>query len=204
MKEREKSKERGLAHVQKKEERDLGGSSDFASGFVLSDLSTFGILYVLYAYERSKNVDLFNSCQKLLSADVGAIKSILLLTGSWLVVVAVQLVRRDKSRVASFLFSNVIGCGVFFLVIVAFEYAGKFSSGISMVTNDFYMYYFVFIALHGIHVLIGMFVLALCRSKMRMADSCKEDINFIETCGTFWHVVTVIWIMLFPLLYLSG
>ncbi|MBI5445757.1 MAG: cytochrome c oxidase subunit 3 [Deltaproteobacteria bacterium] len=172
------------------------------TGFVLFDLFFFSDLFVVYLYDRAKNLALFRASQDGLNADVGAINTVILLTSSWFVVAAVQAARQEKGKLASGLLAAASGCGGLFLLVKGFEYAGKFRAGLSMVTNDFYMYYFVLTGFHGIHVLIGIVLLTICWKKVRAAAACEEQIPLLEKCGTYWHVVDVIWIMLFPLLYL--
>lgn len=172
------------------------------TAIMLYDLFLFGAIFVSYTLDRNKDVDLFNSSQEVVNANVGAINTIILLTSSWFVVAAIEMAKEEKWRISSRLFSGAICCGVLFMMVKAFEYAVKVSAGLSMVTNDFFMYYFVLTGFHGLHVLIGILFLAFCRWKARTAVSSGENVLFFEKCGTYWHVVDVIWIMLFALLYL--
>lgn len=185
----------------KRKARHLPAGLEF-TGFVLFDLFYFADLFVLYAYDRSKNVDLFRASQQVVSASIGTINTVLLLTSSWFVVVAIQMAKQENGKISAEFFRAAIGCGALFIMLKGFEYAGKFHAGLSLVTNDFYMYYFVLTGFHGVHVLIGMLLLSICWNKARTVVSCEAQIPFFEKCGTYWHVVDIIWIMLFALLYL--
>ena len=83
-----------------------------------------------------------------------------------------------------------------------FEYQEKIDAGIMLTTNDFYMYYYMFTGLHLMHVLIGMGVLAFMWNVTRTGDLGEKIINTLESGASFWHMVDILWIVLFALLYL--
>ena len=82
------------------------------------------------------------------------------------------------------------------------EYSAKLDAGLSLTTNEFFTFYFVLTGLHMIHVLVGMVVLALLWMRMRIAHTAEQDRVWVEGGATFWHMVDLLWIVIFPLLYL--
>ena len=91
------------------------------------------------------------------------------------------------------------------------EYSEKLSAGITITSNDFYMYYYIFTGLHFLHVLIGMGVLVFLWYRARLAAKnslardtavIEKDMVLVESGASYWHMVDLLWIVLFPLLYL--
>jgi len=102
-------------------------------------------------------------------------------------------------------------CGLGFAAVKIIEYREKITAGITLTTNDFYMYYYIFTGLHFLHVLIGMGVLVFLWFKARAAVQRKGELSdgdnekemmLIESGASYWHMVDLLWIVLFPLLYL--
>jgi nitric oxide reductase NorE protein len=94
------------------------------------------------------------------------------------------------------------GVGCLFVAIKAVEYYEKFSAGITPATNDFFMYYFVLTGLHLAHVVVGLVVLAALSFLARKPQPTRTHIAFFEGGGCFWHMVDLLWIIIFPLLFL--
>ena len=127
----------------------------------------------------------------------------ILLTSSWLVALAVQLAHRRASRERiSRLLAWGAACGLAFAVLKAVEYAKKLWAGISMLTNDFYMYYFTLTGLHLVHVAAGTLILLFLWRKASTASYERGNLAGLEAGATFWHMVDLLWVVLFPLLYL--
>ena len=170
--------------------------------FVLADMSMFGLFFSSFVYERLKNVSLFNSSQEALDSNLGAINTLVLLTSSWFVVLAVQAIKRDKISCAPKFLLLAFFCGGVFVAIKFYEYGAKFKAGISMLTNDFYMFYFVLTGIHFIHVIAGMIVLIIIWRNAGKGQYKSTSRRGLESGATYWHMVDLLWIMIFPLLYL--
>ncbi len=168
---------------------------------VLGDMCVFGLFFGVFTYFQGLNPELYSQSQATLNTHYGAVNTLLLLLSSWLVVVAVDGLREGHNiRAAKFLISAFL-CGAGFCVIKVIEYSEKISSGIGITTNEFFMYYYVLTGLHFLHVLIGMAVLIYLAGKTRRELSDK-DIQVFESGAIFWHMVDLLWIVIFPLLYL--
>ncbi len=169
--------------------------------FILAELLAFGVFFVVYAVARAKNVDLFNAMQDTLDRDAGALNTVLLITGSWCVARAVAAIKADR-RVASadFLGWGMV-CGVGFLVVKMFEYEAKFALGVNLTTNTFYMFYLSLTFFHFMHVILGLIILAAVWLKTRRGGYSATDHRGMETGASYWHMVDLVWIILFPLVY---
>jgi nitric oxide reductase NorE protein len=100
------------------------------------------------------------------------------------------------------LFIAAMVCGFGFVIIKGFEYGEKFSAGIGLTTNDFYMLYFAFTGIHLVHVLVGLVVLGILSSLSGKPQAGKSGMVWIESGAVFWHLVDLLWVVLFSLFYL--
>ena len=170
--------------------------------FLAGDMAVFGLFFISFMTERSKNVALFNLSRQALDINAGGINTLILLTSSWLVVLAVQAAKSDQLKRIPWLLGASVLCGAAFAVLKIIEYAAKIRHGISMLTNDFYMFYFIFTGIHLLHVIGGTVVLALLWNKSRAGLCHSGNLRGLESGASFWHMVDLLWIVLFPLLYL--
>lgn len=166
------------------------------------DLLTFGLFFCTFMFYRGQDVDLYRASQLALNRDLGALNTTLLLTSSWLVVNAVAAFRERSTAFASRLFSAAIICGLGFVISKLFEYGEKVRAGILPTTNEFYMFYYAFTGIHLLHVLIGLLVLIFLLARSRRAWTEPSQVRLIEGGAVFWHLVDLLWVVLFALLYL--
>ncbi|WP_114970554.1 cytochrome c oxidase subunit 3 [Rhodoferax ferrireducens] len=170
--------------------------------FVAGDLIVFSVFFILIALGQKEKSDLFLQSRVQLDLGAGLLNTLLLLTGSWFVAIGVQRCRTGLSATASRFFSLGILCGVGFVANKGLEWNAKFAHGINPATNYFFMYFFVFTGIHLLHVLVGIGVLFMLRSVSRNPLMNARRIRTLESGATFWHLVDLLWIVLFALLYL--
>lgn len=166
--------------------------------FILAEMAVFAIFFVAYAFARARQVELFDFYQQTLDRRAGALNTVLLISSSWLVALAVAAARREDPRAASRLLALGFlgGCG--FVVVKCFEYAAKFAAGVTLSSNTFYMFYLSLTFFHFMHVLLGLVVLAVLWRRTRAG---RADVNVLESGAAYWHMVDLLWIVLFPLVY---
>lgn len=169
--------------------------------FIFAELLAFGIFFISYAFARANNVELFNQSQLLLNRETGAINALVLITSSYFVVRAVAEIKQGMSRACARWLAFAIALGGVFLVVKVFEFHDKFSAGISLSTNTFYMFYLSLTIFHFMHVILGMVVLAAVMLKARRGGYTIADHTGVETAASYWHMVDLVWIILFPLVY---
>ena len=168
---------------------------------ILAELLAFGILFLSYAFARTLDVALFNASQRTLDLNLGAINTALLITGSWCVVRAVQAVKQDASRAGAGWLLAALACGGGFVVIKLMEFSAKAQAGIDLSTNTFYMFYLLLTGFHFFHVLAAMVFLTILLVKTRAGRYVRHNHHALETGAAFWHMVDLLWIVLFPLIY---
>lgn len=168
---------------------------------ILAELLTFGILFLCYAFARSQDVALFNASQRTLDLNSGAINTVLLITGSWCVVHAVKAVQKDKSTRGAHWLVAALACGSGFVGLKMIELLNKIDMGINLSTNNFYMFYLILTGFHFLHVIVAMLFLAILLFKTRQGVYGRHDHHALETGAAFWHMVDLLWIVLFPLVY---
>jgi nitric oxide reductase NorE protein len=168
---------------------------------ILMELLTFGLLFLSYAFARTFDVALFNASQSTLDLNSGAINTVLLITGSWCVVRAVEAVKRDACAVGARWLIAALACGSGFVVIKLLEFSAKADAGIDLSTNTFYMFYILLTAFHFFHVLAAMVFLTILLVNTHAGRYGRQDHHALETGAAFWHMVDLLWIVLFPLVY---
>ena len=169
--------------------------------FIYAELLVFGIFFLAYAFARAQNVELFNEYQQTLNRETGAINTLLLITSSYFVVMAVNAIRRNAARRCSqWLMLAMLG-GAVFVVVKMSEFVAKYADGINLSTNTFYMFYLSLTFFHFMHVLMGMVILAAVAVKAYRGGYSAQDHTGVETGASYWHMVDLVWIVLFPLVY---
>lgn len=171
--------------------------------FIFGDMLVFSLFFVTFAYYRAEDIALYRASQAQLNQMFGALNTFLMLSSSWFVASAVQQGRLGRAQASSRLFGLGFLCGLSFGVVKFFEYGEKIRIGITPATNDFFMYYYMFTGIHLMHVLIGMGVLAYMAAYARAGVGDEKRIRNLESGASFWHVVDLLWIVLFALLYLA-
>lgn len=169
--------------------------------FILAELTTFAVFFLVYAFARVHFLAEFNLYQQTLDLRSGAINTVLLITASWLVVRAVQATRHDQIRHSLIYYLCAQACGIGFLVIKVLEYSDKFAAGYDLSTNTFFMFYFSLTYFHFMHVLLGMTFLGVVMFKTAKGHYGSQHHQLPESAAAYWHMVDLLWIVLFPLLY---
>lgn len=168
---------------------------------ILGDLVIFTLFFATFTYYRGQSLALYAQSQQTLHQSFGALNTVLLLTSSLFVALAMNALRRQGDRVATGLLALAFCCGAGFLTVKYFEYGEKLRAGITLTTNEFYSFYYVLTGLHMIHVILGMGVLsAMAFGAWRGAG--PRRIALMESGASFWHMVDILWVLIFPLLYL--
>ena len=170
--------------------------------FILGEMVVFATLFVTYLSYRAADPGLFAASQMTLNRTSGVILTLILLSASFLVVLAVRAVRAGAPHLARRLILAAIGCGAMFIALKALEYHDKVAHGLTPQTNDFYMLYFVLTGLHLFHVVLGLVVLVILYRLAGKPHLSPVRFGFVEGGACFWHMVELLWIVLFPLLYL--
>ena len=187
--------------------------------FLITEILLFSGMFVAYAVYRSWYPETFAAASTELDWVLGGVNTLVLLASSFTVALSIHYAQQDERRkVTLSLLTTLVLAGVF-LFIKYIEYTTKFSHGIYPGTffhphgeaayladvplaTQFFSIYFVMTGIHGVHVVIGMGVIGWMASRAYRGHFNSEWYTPIELTGLYWHLVDIIWIFLFPLLYL--
>lgn len=170
--------------------------------FIFMELLAFGLAFVVFAVLRSRDLASFEASQAELNQGLALLNTLVLVTSGYLVVLANGFYDRGAERRASRLLLAAIGLGALFVVIKVLEYRDKVEHGLTTGVNQFYDFYWLLTAFHLFHVLLGILVLAYMAAKLRKGEPfAAPDFN-LKTGSAFWHMCDLIWVLLFPILYL--
>lgn len=184
--------------------------------FLVTEVLLFGGLFVAYAIFRAWHPDMFYNAHKMLDVSMGAINTVVLITSSFTMALAIRSIQMNRSRQSMWLLIITLMLAGVFLVIKYFEYSHKFHLG--QLPGQFYTFegvegnnphiffsiYFMMTGLHGFHVICGIGVIAWLARRTARGDFSSEYYTPVELTGLYWHLVDLIWIFLFPLFYLIG
>jgi cytochrome c oxidase subunit 3 len=182
--------------------------------FLATEILLFAGLFTAYALYRMLYPSAFSGASRLIETSMGALNTVVLITSSLTVALAFHFSKQSRGKLAAALLGLTLLLAGVFLVVKYFEYSHHFHEG--HLPGRYYRYpgltvpgasmfftmYFLMTGLHGIHVLAGMGVLAwLAVGSWRGAYGGAYT-SPIEVGGMYWHLVDLVWIFLFPLLYL--
>lgn len=169
--------------------------------FILAELLVFAVFFLAYAWTRRANIELFNEFQLTLDRRAGLLNTVALLTSSYCVVRATAAVRGGRTRRCAHWLLAAIGLGGVFLAVKTAEYAHHVALGITLSTNTFYMFYLSLTFFHFMHVILGMVILAAVALNAWRGGYGAADHSGVETGASYWHMVDLVWLILFPLIY---
>jgi cytochrome c oxidase subunit 3 len=180
--------------------------------FLYSEIILFGGLFVLYAAYFHEHPASFATGGKELNRVIGALNTIVLLVSSFTVAASITAIQRNSRKAAMRLLGFSLFCGVVFLVNKYFEWGAKIGHDIypnseTLVNgepglNIFFGLYYVITGLHGLHVIIGMILLAISLVLIWLGKIDGSRFSMLDNSGLYWHLVDLIWIFVFPLFYL--
>ena len=169
--------------------------------FILGDMAIFALFFGTIMVTRGEDPSMFAAAQHELHPVLGIVNTALLLTGSLFVVHGMRRLG-DGTPTSARLFGLTLGCAAGFAAIKAVEYTQLVGEGYTAATNDFFMYYFVFTGIHLAHLVIGAIVMTFLVRVARGPDLSAGQHRFAECGAIYWHMVDLLWLVLFPLLYL--
>lgn len=187
--------------------------------FLATEVLFFGGLFTGYAYYRTLYTPAFIEGSRHLDLVLGTINTAVLLLSSFTIVLAIRGAQTDNRRATIALLAATIVLGTVFLAIKGYEYSVKFEEhhvpGASFSlgeTHDeaveprhvemFFALYFGMTGLHAVHMIIGVGVVAVVCVLAWRGHYTSQYYTPLEITGLYWHFVDVVWVFLFPLLYL--
>lgn len=186
--------------------------------FMLTELLMFGAIFVGFAIYHRLYPDMFAEGAKTLDWKMGFTNTLVLIFSSFTMAISIAFIQKNEQKKAIFALATTILCGAVFMVIKYFEYQHKFHLGlfpgnfidVAKIGAEhanigmYFGFYYAMTGLHGIHVLVGMGLIAWVMIRTIRGEFHSQYWLPVEGVGIFWHIVDLIWIFLFPLLYLVG
>jgi cytochrome c oxidase subunit III len=180
--------------------------------FLFNELLLFGGLFVVYLTYRIEYNDAFLAGAKALSIGAGTFNTIVLLTSSLTMVLAIVALRKKKKWLSLTFLGSTIVLALVFMVVKYYEWMSKIHHGIYPGSEQlaekangeiiFYGLYYTMTGLHGLHVIIGIVIILFIMVFIIRDKVTPDSFVKLENAGLYWHLVDLIWIFLFPLFYL--
>lgn len=186
--------------------------------FMVTEILMFGGLFVAYAIFHNIYPEMFAEGAKYLDWRMGFVNTLVLIFSSFTMAMGILYCQTNQIKKAVWALAITVLCGAVFMVIKYFEYTHKFHLGLypgkflKMVEGApehanlglYFGFYYCMSGLHGIHVLVGMGLIIWVLIRAMRGDFNSKYYIPVEGVGIFWHIVDLVWIFLFPLLYLVG
>ena len=180
--------------------------------FLFTEILLFGGLFLMYAGYRFEHPDGFTAAAAELDVLLGTINTIILLTSSLTVVLAIVALQKANKKLSMFFLWITVACGLLFLVNKYFEWGAKVHHGIypkgpalqNMSEGEvlYFGLYYVMTGLHGLHIVVGLAFIGYVMWQIHKDIITSTNFQKLENSGLYWHLVDIIWIFLFPLFYL--
>ncbi len=179
-------------------------AGDLAIWFIVGiEMLTFGLMFIVFSVARLREPALFQAGQATLDLHLGAANTALLLTGSWAAVRGVLALRRDRMQAGVRWLWGAAALGVCFLVAKSLEYRAKMAAGHDLDSDTFWTLYYLLTGFHFLHVAAAVLFLAgvAWLAPRRGWAGGGDRTHVPETAAVFWHMVDLLWVVLFPLVY---
>lgn len=169
--------------------------------FILAELSVFAILILAFAVTQALRPQMFSDSRQLLATSTGLAMTLSLITAGLFAALAQERIRRSRPRHgAVFLLLALLAASVY-VVLKVTEYRHLLASGLGMEHNTFFTLYWILTGFHFLHVLLGMFILGWLAERCRRGLYDAANHNGFECGVLYWHMVDLVWVVLFRLVY---
>jgi nitric oxide reductase NorE protein len=170
--------------------------------FIFADMCAFALFFLLFVVGRMADPELYESSRQQLDLWFGLANTLILLTSGAFMAKAVRQARAGAWDAARLSLLLTLAVGLLFAVSKALEWDAKARAGIGLTSNEFFTYYFVFTGIHFLHFAVGVAVLGVLIARCRQPLPQPDKLRWIEAGGAYWHMVDLLWIVLFAMLYL--
>jgi len=165
---------------------------------IVSEIVIFGGLLASYVMNRIAHVE-WGSQAAHTNTWAGAFNTFVLLTSSLSAVLAHQAAQTGNGRKAAALLRLTCVGGLVFLIVKSFEWTHEIREGYTLQAGGFWSYYYTAAGLHAFHVMAGMVIMLVVAA----GAARNQNLHRVENIGIYWHFVDLVWIFLFPLLYIA-
>ena len=168
---------------------------------IFLELITFGIALIAMVISSKENPTDFHESRLLLNTPFGTINTVFLITSGFFMAVSVNYLKQNNTKKSLLFLTLTMLGGVLFLVLKGVEYSDKIDAGLTIGYNTFFTYYWMLTLFHVIHVIVGLVILVSVYVGLKKKKS-TTTIEDVEASAAFWHMCDLIWLLLFPIIYL--
>ncbi|MDX2322387.1 MAG: cytochrome c oxidase subunit 3 family protein [Moritella sp.] len=168
---------------------------------IYAELTEFGLFFVIFLIAKAANPLIFAEGPAQLHTSSGAANTLILLTSSFFVARAIHAIKRDKLKSCQRWLWLTLVAGSAYLATKAWEYGINADNGIDGTSNLFFTIYYYLTFNHLLHVMMGMCTIGWVLVRSYIFPYSKDDHEGLESAACYWHMVDLVWIMIFPLLY---
>ncbi len=166
---------------------------------IFLELITFGIALIAMVFSSKDNPEVFHDSRLLLNTTFGMVNTIFLLTSGFFMAISVSEFKRGRIDKMKLYLKITMLFGVLFLILKTVEYVEKIDAGLTLSFNSFFSYYWLLTLFHVVHVIVGLVILSFLFFSIKKEKGTIED---VEASASFWHMCDLIWLLLFPIIYL--
>jgi len=165
---------------------------------LVSEIVIFGGILASYVMHRMAHPEWAEQASHT-HLYAGAFNTFVLLTSSLFAVLAHQAAEQGNGKKAARLLWTTISGGGVFLIVKSIEWTGEIREGLTIQSGGFWQYYYTAAGVHAFHVICGMCIMAWVAT----TAAKNQELHRVENIGIYWHFVDIVWIFLFPLLYIA-
>lgn len=172
----------------------------FVWSLVLMEIFTFGVGMIAFFVSSAAEPELFHASRLKLNPVYGVVNTVFLLASGYFLALSVERLKRGEAAAARRLLDLTLLGGLLFVLLKGVEYWQKLTQGLTLGFDTFFTYYWLLTIFHLMHVLVGVVILLCMRARLKPGGAMKHE--DYEAGGVFWHMCDLIWLLLFPALYL--
>lgn len=168
---------------------------------IYAELTEFALFFLAFLIAKSHYPETFANGPQQLNTLAGALNTLVLITSSFFVARAMAAIRLGKREQCLMWLWLTLAAGATYCGIKGFEYYWNDAAGISSRTNTFFAIYYYLTFNHLLHVLIGMCTILFVTIRLHYDGYSADDYEGLESAACYWHMIDLVWIIIFPLLY---
>jgi len=168
---------------------------------IFLELITFGIALIVMAYSSKEEPEVFHNSRLILDSKIGAINTIFLIVSGFFMAQSVTYFKHGNVKKSSLFLKLTMFGGFLFLGLKTIEYYEKIELGYTLGYNTFFSFYWMLTLFHVIHVIVGLVILMALLYNLNKTKT-ETSIEDMESSAAFWHMCDLIWVLLFPIIYL--
>ncbi len=169
---------------------------------IILEIFTFIGASLVFMYYRGISWEEFVAYREHVSPLIGTINTIILIVSGYFMANSVHKLRANNHKAAASQILWGLLLGVLFLIVKGSEYYFKLDAGLGLGFNTFFTFYWLMTGFHFIHVLFGVGILTYMYRAVKKSEYNSENMLDVESSATYWHMCDLIWILIFPVLYL--